>query len=114
MTHRRSPRPTSELDLHFRRLRRELAHVTMDADFPRRVEAAIRARQGRRLPGWAAVAAAVVLALGAGLLRGDDRASRAHLLPNVPATAPPPTPPAREPSAAPSENRMSTPRGEKR
>ncbi len=84
MNRRHVPPPPSELDALFRRERRALADVRMDADFPARVEAAVRARRGRTLPGWAAVAAAVLLALGAGLLKGDRGAMHADALPGGP------------------------------
>ena len=77
MRRRAPPPPTSSLDVLLARVRADLARVEMDADFPRRIEAAIRARRRRTLPGWAALAAAILLALGAALLKGGSGPLRA-------------------------------------
>lgn len=97
------PRPHSTLDRQLARLRDDLADIPIDPDFGRRVEDRIRAdrvlaRQDRRrtIPGWAAVAAAVLLTLGAGLSTRSaaptvDRGGHVPLAP-PPQVAPEPEP----------------------
>ena len=68
------PRPVTSLDRLLARLADDLQQVPIDPDLGRRVEALIRTgpsmprpERQRSVPGWAAIAAGVLLTLGAGL-----------------------------------------------
>ncbi len=70
----RPPRPSTSLTRLLDRLREDQQRIPIDPDFGLRVEARIRAgpvlphpERRRSIPGWAAIAAAVLLTLGAGL-----------------------------------------------
>ena len=109
------PRPATRLARLLDRLCVDLQRVPIDPDFGRRVEARIRAdaarllpERRRSIPGWAAVAAGVLLTLGAGLSPTSapaplDRGAQLPLAPPPPredAPDPPPLVAADEPREA--------------
>lgn len=110
----RPPRPASSLARLLARLGEELRQVPIDPDLGRLVEARIRAgpvapRHARRrsIPGWAAVAAGVLLTLGAGMSTRSaapplDRRAQLPLAP-PPGVEEVPDPPPLEPREPPEE-----------
>jgi len=106
----RPPRPVTPLTRLLERLGDDLGRLPIDPAFGRRVEARIRAgavahgaERRRAIPGWAAIAAGVLLTLGAGLSTRSTPAPCEQGT-QIPIASPPPsTPPPDAPPDEPEE-----------
>jgi len=101
----RPPRPVTPLTRLLERLGDDLRRLPIDPDFGRHVEARIRAdtvarsaERRRTIPGWAAIAAGVLLTLGAGLSTRStpapcEQGTQIPIAPPPPIDVPPDPPP---------------------